>query len=293
MHVGLPRCASTTIEYAFLRPEYEPYQRLVKSGINPLHRLSVDFRRTANLSSITDDMCRMVREHYLPALMSDEYRGYFATDESFTAFQSMKGARTVFADRARFMAKFLEGFQPRILLLVRNQVSIVESYYGLHLQSGGTLSFQDFYAQFPLRNLNWLAVAEAFAKEVGEENLTVLPFERGAYGDDVPYGDFIEAFFRIMEVDDPMCLADLPVANQSLDPQLFPAQARLNRELDPESAKTAFMILLETYPRQKGGAKNMLTDAQKQALRERFQPTNETLFRRFMPDFDGTSYLPA
>ena len=292
MHVGLPRCASTLIEYVFFKPEYDPYQCLIRAGINPLSRLSIDLRRTAELPHITDEMCQQARDHYLPPLLNDDYRGYFVSDESFTAFKDTKGAPTVFADRARFTERFLEGFQPRVILVVRNQVSIVESYYGLHIQNGGTMPFLDYFSQFPVENLDWLPIADAFAAAVGEENLSVVPFDRATYGEAAPYNDFFDALFEIMEVEDRVSLADMPVANQSLDPDLFPAQIRANRELDPESAKKVFMILYETFPKPLGKTMNLLTEDQKKSLRHRFQQSNETLFRRFMPSFDGTSYLP-
>ena len=95
-----------------------------------------------------------------------------------------------------------------------------------------------------------------------------------------------------MGVDNPVSLSEMPVANRSLDPYLFPAQIRVNKELDEKTAKIVHLILYETYPKKPGSPMNLLTADQENELRERFRQSNETLFDRYMPDFDSSLYLP-
>lgn len=293
MHIGLPRCASTLIEHVFFEPKYEPYNRLLAAGVSPLTQLSREMRRNASTPRWRSSLCRRLREHHLLPLQNDEHRAYFISDESLTFFEDKPGAPTVFADRAMFTSRFHEGYDPHVILIVRNQVSYLESFYSLNLQNGGTQDFQTYVSQFPLDNLNWLPVANAFADAVGEKNISVIPFETKAYGKNAPYSDFFDALFRIMEVDHPMSLSEMPVANRSLDPDMIPVQLRANRELDAQSAKIVFAILCETFPKAPGKPMNLLTPEQADAVRNLFRPSNEELFKRFMPKFDSAAYFPS
>ena len=287
LHIGLPRCASTAIETEFVFPGRIPYEALRRSGVKPLIRLYKEFRRALATPRWNDVFGKRLRDYHLEPLLTpgadEETRGYFVTDEGLTHISDLPGDPSIFADRARFCGKLFEGFKPLVLMMVRNQVSYVESYYGLHVQKGGTKSFDDYYADFPLDRFDWLPVADAYAQVFGEENVKVFPLERKLYGGPgLPYDDFIHALSATMGVEENINGDDLAMFNPSLDGRLLPAQVEINRAFGAEIAKGVLDILIAHVPKERGATLNLLTVEQGQAIREKFADSNKELFRRFM-----------
>ena len=296
LHIGLPRCASTLIETEFVYPGHLPYEAMKRSGVKPLMRLYKELRRGLSRPRWNDIFCNRLRDYHLTPLLGgegDEVRGYFVTDEGLTHISDMVGEPSIFEDRARFCGKLFDGFQTTVLMMVRNQVSYIESLYGLHVQTGGTKNFDSYYADFPLDDFDWLPVVDAYAEVFGQENIKVFPLERQAYAaEDQPLDDFVHGLLDAMDVDEKINGADLSVFNSSLDARLLPAQVEINRTFPPEIAKEVQKILSIKAPKERGAAQNLLTEDQAQAIREKFAASNRELFARFMPGFSPVGYLP-
>lgn len=296
LHIGLPRCASTVIETEFVYPGRKPYEALRRNGVKPLLRLYKEFRRALATPRWNDVFGKRLRDYHLEPLLAPdadaEVRGYFVTDEGLTHISDQPDDPSIFADRAQFCSKLFEGFSPTVLMIVRNQVSYVESFYGLHVQNGGTKDFDTYFADFPLDRFDWLPVADAYADAFGTENVKIFPLEEKLYAD-APYADFIQALLAAMSADEGITSECLTLFNSSMNAQLLPAQVEINRTFDAETAKSVAQILADKIPKERGKSQNLLGPDAAQSVREKFADSNKELFQRYMPGFAMDGYLPT
>lgn len=292
LHVGLPRCASTLIEHAFLSPKYEGYRRLRADDILPVQRLYMEFRRAYAATEWNEDLFGRLQDYHISPLHHHEARAFFTSDEGLTGIDDKADRPLPFLDRAPFLARLLDGFDTRIILLVRHQARYVVSMYGLHLQNGGTMDFADYVAAFPLDRLNWLAVAETYAAAFGDDAVTVIPFDKELHpaSDGAP-NDFLDAFQRTMNVSAPVPLDGMPLVNPSLRPEFFDAQLRLNRGETPSQSVDAIPEGEAAHFNATG--KSPMTAAQADAIMTTLSDSNRSLFARFLPDHDVKAYLPS
>lgn len=298
LHIGLPRCASTAIETEFVYPGRKPYEALRRSGVKPLLRLYKEFRRALATPRWNDVFGKRLRDYHLEPLLApdaeSEVRGYFVTDEGLTHISDQPDDPSIFADRAKFCGKLFEGFKPTILMMVRNQVSYVESLYGLHVQNGGTKDFTSYYESFPLERFDWLSIADVYAQVFGEENVKVFPLERQLYGNSsLPYDDFVHALIAAMGIDERINSDNLALLNPSLDRNLLPAQVEINRVFEPEIARGVLDILISHASKRRGATLDLLSPDEVQDIREKFHGSNKELFQRFMPKVPMDGYLPT
>ena len=295
VHIGLPRCASTLIENFFQHAHRAGTNALRASDILALPRLYMELRRAAGEPEWDDEFCTYLRDYHLVPMLGHEAKGFFVKDESLTFVNNQDfDAPTVYLDRMQFLPKLFEGFRPRLLLLVRNQARYLVSLYGLHLQNGGQMDFVDYVDGYPLARLDWLAVAEAAADAVGEENLTVLPFEREVYAaSEFPAGDFLAALQHVMGVADPVDLGDLPLVNPSLSPKYYAAQLAINHAGDCAAAEGDAAIPDGDQAYLWEESESPLTPDRAARVLDSVTQSNAGLFARFMPDFDPAFYHPG
>lgn len=296
VHVGLPRCASTLIENYFQIPHREIYNALRCTNILPLPRLYKELRRASSDLVWSDELCTRLRDYHLLPMLDHEAEAFFVSDESLSFVNNqIPEAPLVYPDRARFIPRLFDGFRPHVCLVVRNQASYIVSLYGLHLQNGGTMDFDSYIAAYPMKHLDWLTVAEAYADSVGMDNLTVLPFEKAAYATPGAIAsDFLEAMQLAMGVKKTVALGSLPLVNPSLAPRYFPAKLAMNRATDPAAAAAAKAAIPEgneAYLRR--SAESPLSDEKTAEILDTFSAANEELFARFMPHLDGAFYQPG
>jgi hypothetical protein len=292
LHVGLPRCASTTIERVFQNPEFTPYHRLIENGIKPLPRLYKEFRRAVGDPVWTDRHLGHFKDYHIEPARNDDARGFFVSDEGLTNVAEEKGAPVVYADRASFMGRLLEGFDTRIILVVRRQANFLVSLYSLHLQNTGTLEFGEFVDRLPPESLDWLRIADAYAEVFGPDKVVVVPLERSMYPDGEGYSDFFAKIQGTMELGNPVELSEIPVMNASLNPILFAAQMWINRTITPpEGAKLIHNILVENLPKDVSGSSPLSAESTQQ-LQARYADSNQELFSRYLPGFDPAPYMP-
>tara|TARA_B100000965_G_scaffold187258_1_gene156279 strand:+ start:27204 stop:28106 length:903 start_codon:yes stop_codon:yes gene_type:complete len=292
LHVGLPRCASTLIEHAFFSPKHEGYRQLRSDGILPLQRLCMEFRRAYALAEWTEDQFSLLWDYHISPLHHHDSPAFFTSDEGLTGIDDQAGHPLPYLDRAPFLTRLLNGFDVRIILLVRHQARYVVSMYGLHLQNGGTTDFATYVADFPVHRLNWLAVAEAFASAFGEDAVTVIPFDRELHpAKEGAPKDFMEAFQRSMNVSAPIPLSDMPLVNPSLRPEFFDAQLRLNRG-EASSLEEGAVPEGEAAHFNATG-KSPMTETQSTAIMASMSDSNRELFARFMPQYDAGLYQPG
>ena len=294
-HIGLPRCASTMIETEFLVPDHLGHDRLRASRILPLRNLHDALRQCAGKPTWEDPLIHWVIDQCIAPHADDPAAdAFFSSDEGLTLTYSETTAPPDLNHRADSLARMLDGFEPTLILLVRNQVAYIQSLYGLYLQSGGTAEFPAFVNSLALGAMDWYAVAESYARVFGRERLVVLPFERDVYArSGAPHADFLAALQATLCIAQPLALADVRTYNPSLPVVLMPVQQQINEALDRDSAIRVADIIRSSVTRQAVAEASLFDADQANQVRRAFARSNAALFETFLPGYDGTSYQPA
>jgi hypothetical protein len=296
IHIGLPRCASTMIETVFLIPEEEGALRLGRSGILPLRRVKDALRAHADEPVWSDAFIDEIRATQIDALdLVSQARGLFVSEEGLTLTYHEETPPPDIDNRARCMLRLAGGFEPHIIMFVRNQVAYIESLYALHVQGGGIKYFLDFVNSLPMGVMDWHAVATSYANVFGRENMTVLPLEKDLYPSG-GHSDFLSAFQAVLEVANPLPLSEVKVYNPSLPTLLLQVQQQINERIDREQAQIVADTIRSCFA---GPAKqaiqpmSLFTPDQQQQVKSSFAESNKALFADYMPGFDPSFYLPA
>ena len=294
MHIGMPRCASTTIETAFLRPDYAPHGKLTAAGVRPIRELHDALRTAVTEPTWDDEFLIRVRQQCIDPFLNEDCSAYFSSDEGLTLTYSEEGLKPDLAHRAQSWAKLMVGLDPVIILIVRNQPAYIESLYGLHLQNAGTSEFPNFVNSLPMGAMDWAAVVRTWSQVFGEDKIIVLPMEKSAYDHpDQPCDNFLDALQRIMGVESPVAADQISVFNPSLPKVLMPVQQQINEAIDKESAmRVAEIIRTSLTPNAVANA-SLLGADHAQTVRALFKASNEHLFYHFMPNFNPVDYLPS
>lgn len=293
-HIGLPRCASTTIETEFLIEGNAGHDRLRAEGIKPLRALHDALRSQAG-TQWDDQLLEQIHGKFIaPDIADPSAAGFFTSDEALTLTYSEEMTPPDLDARARALARLMIGTDPSLIMLVRNQPDYIVSLYGLHLQSGGSKEFPAFVNDLKLGALDWFAVAEAYAGVFGRDRIKVFPLEAECYaGGQAPYGDFIAAVQGVMGISRPLPLAEVKVYNPSLPTLMMPVQQQINAVVDPATARRIADIIRSSLKPGMVAKAYLLAPEQANHVRTAFARSNRALFEAYMPDFDATPYLPG
>lgn len=325
LHVGLQRCASTLIENTFLAPGHDVSAALRGGGILPLLDLHLHLRDHREDVHWTGEFVDQLRRRYvMPQTGNAAWRGFFLTEEGLSASWLAGGPGIDIKARAGHLAALLEGFDVRILLLVRDQASFVRSLYALHLQNGGTQGFAEFVGGIPLSALDWLDIARTYQGAFGQGNVHVIPYNAECYRlGSPPYPGFLSALQGAMGISDPVEVPRNHLFNPSIKTNLLPLQLAANKVLAPPLAREVSSLLRSgvTEPvrviqsvRQNRGREEaasvraaLAVEPVKQATEEampfsaeeqraylaNFNAGNRDLFAQFMADYDASAFLAA
>lgn len=183
---------------------------------------------------------------------------------------------------AQVLKRMFKGFDIRLLMFVRRQDGYIESVYNQDVKRQELRTFDEYYKELILGNLDWLKIAETYSVF----DLTVMPFEKKVLKT-VGYRDFVDVLFRWMgqrvEVE------NLPVINASLSPGGLAVQFVANQLLPTQTAYD-LSRWLEKHAAKKPDEKHELLQ-DREAVIGFFKESNETLFKRFMGDFSPDYYL--
>lgn len=258
----------------------------------------------------------------MPQTRDAAWRGFFLTEEGLSASWLADGPGIDIKARARHLAALLDGFDVRVLLLVRDQASFVRSLYALHLQNGGTQGFSEFVGGIPLSALDWLDIARTYQDSFGQEAVRVIPYNAECYQLGMPpYPGFLSAVQGAMGILDPVEVPRNHLFNPSIKNDLLPLQLAANRALVPTLANDVSALLRSgvTEPvrviqsvRQNRGREDaasvraaLAVKVVKQAIEEatpfsaeeqraylaNFNAGNRDMFAQFMADYDASAFL--
>lgn len=178
VHIGLHKTGSTWVQrYVFKHPERgftdatgEPHRKIIKRFVMP-DPLFFDPVETAS--------------HYAPARDAAREAGatFVISHERLSGHPSSGGVdRGMIADRLR--ATFPDA---RVLIVIREQRSLIESMYGLHIRLGGVESVHRYLTRpkpyfarkpsFSLEMYEFDRLIDLYQKLFGKDRVLVLPLE--------------------------------------------------------------------------------------------------------------------
>jgi len=175
IHIGLPHAASTHLEYFFLDPG--AVDVFAPTNLSLQQRVGRDFRlsylENPRPGVMTPELQRSREEYVLPLLDNDDVKAIIFSEEHFTDPLKYK-------EMVPLLGQYLEGFDVKVIFVVRRQDSWLESFYSQQIKDGGTSTFSLWLEQLNLDDYHWLDYADAYAEEY---NTRVVPL--GDSGNDI------------------------------------------------------------------------------------------------------------
>ncbi|MFZ5964874.1 hypothetical protein ACOXXX_18170 [Thalassococcus sp. BH17M4-6] len=287
LHVGMPKCASTSIQGA-LRTHAEVFAAQGKFyGTPPRDKTEGQGNVTALLADIRNNRKSKVRESL--DFFLDRDSDVILSSEMFIGL-----ARTALADE--FIARAREdGFAPRLIVYVRRQDQWIESDYKQHIKGGSdwTGNIASLVAQrtrTKVLNYHWLL--ENWARSIGRDHITVVPLRRGQ-AEHYP----LERFLSFLDMD-PALAAGLAMPRQNvspptglIEPLRYLKLALTARGMKPLSAAQHLRRFLNEAPEriEVPQRRFLLPLQRREALLARFEKSNAALARDYLdgaPAFD-------
>ncbi len=287
-HIGSERCGSTFVQSFFNTPDVK----------NALVRFSIEFDidiyyRLGELSPITgfdEKSFRAVRDATIVRHKEAPHDSVFSTQELLFGLAHDKGA----ANRCEAMCDIIEyltdGFETRLIIVLRRQDTFIESLYNQQLKHGETREFMAFVEDLPLDNYRWDGVVGVFAERFGPDNVTVVPFERQVLAS-ADRANFIEAIFQALGLDMKVDISNLPIKNPSIPERALEIQRLANRLLSKDEAQSLAAHFMDNMPKQPGEKYRMFSDGARAELLQRFGQSNRRLFSTFLPSYAPDHYL--
>lgn len=179
IHIGLPKCGSTTLQRSFAKSDAAFY--LGKAPfVNDTIRLFT--REVAPLCDI-----RMLNKQYY----ANEFHRLFASSDKTVALlsdEALSSIGFVAAGAGNSVAQIIENFRSvincriEVFIVVREQFNFLQSYYKFILRNRHILSYNEFLSLVMLSEQRWLYPVLDYANIIGAieplvDKVHVIPFE--------------------------------------------------------------------------------------------------------------------
>ncbi len=289
-HIGSERCGSTLIQ-AFFNQDVAK-QALAQYGLVYDPEIFLETAKLTPLTGFDEARLRPIRETLFARHLEADYDGVFTTQELLLGLAHDSGVSNRCAMTAKIAAYLTEGFDTRLIIVLRRQDTFVESLYNQVIKRGETRDFATFVDELPLDNYHWDRVVDTFADRFGRDAVTVIPFEKAVVAS-AGRTNFVEGVFWALGVPATVDLTNVPAANPSLSPRVLEIERLANRLLTREEAHALASWLSKTIPKRPDDPHGLLTDDARAALLARYRESNARLFFEFLPDHDPAYYLEA
>ena len=284
LHVGMPKCASTTIQ-GVLKAHAETFAAQGKFyGFSQRDKTEGQGNATALLADIRNGRTSHVRKA-LEFFLERE------TDIILSSEMFIGLARNTQADE--FIARAREdGFETRLICYLRRQDHWIESDYKQHIKGGSDWStpIEDLIRRrAKTRVLDYHWMLENWVRSLGREAITVVPLQRGQ-GAHYP----LERFLQFLGLD-PALAPELAVDPQNvspptglIEPMRYLKQALLAQGMKPGDIPKPLHRFLKEAPERLAVPQRrfLLPLKRRKALLERYAKSNAALSRDY---FGGAS----
>lgn len=305
LHVGLQKTGTTTIQWVLrkIRPE------LRRRGVVYLDRGQITrlphYPRSAALPVGTPEGSRAFQVE-LAALAAAEWEKtrersgadpvlVLASNEALLGVHTWRSMHErPLRPRAEATLGEALGVLPadrvRLLLYVRRQDRLLESFYMHRIHGGGSEPF-DEYAETVLARpyLFFAGLVERLEAIVDVTSVTVRPFELIGAGGDAFLTDFLAAA-GVPDLDS-LAIPEVPRVNPSHSAKGLAIARDGNARLRGKGEKRGLRdLLVQLFPPGEYPRAQLFTDDQRARVVDAHRADNERLFERWMPDLPAASY---
>lgn len=271
LHTGVHKTGTTALQ-KFLHDNAAALDRL---GI---HRLQTGLLADNAHSWGNHDLAWTLRDQDSKALWpaaaaeADPYQAVLASSEEFSSIKQVR--------RYKIVHKAMKGFTTRPIFYLRRQDQLLESTYNYHVKTlGETGSIMEF-AERILKRLEFDQMLEWPAGVFGEDAIIVRIYDSSHLNGDI-FDDFLAAL-GLTDTDGlvkPGSPMNPGLTRDGLDKML---EANRRYRDAPEKLQSQRKRILESCAAPSWTEHEILTEAERRAVLQKFRPGNRLVARRFL-----------
>jgi hypothetical protein len=203
LHVGVPKTASTTLQFQLNNNEKIlnglgigiPHRFILKDDIHKVHHLLI---RSRDVNNSKDNINKMKAE--LESLITKFPNGLILSNESCLGEPFMDGRNVFFPlanKTSKILKKMFENYDVHILVVVRKQEEMIKSYYSQILRHGKSIAFESFCEKLHSIDLSWFKYLIELEQIVSPEKITIIHFDHLKKDVNTPFNQIL----NILELD--------------------------------------------------------------------------------------------
>jgi len=297
LHIGLPKTGSSLIQRTMkaLRPRlreqgvvYVARSRIV--AMKAYAREAGSVARPAS-TAFLDELRGVVAEE--AEHLTGPVQSVVVSNEATCGWPNATTVR-YWPNAAARVEAFVSALAPasmHVVGYVRRQDRFLESMYMQQIHGGGTMPWEEYRDdQCVDVRVRYTDVFDAIAAVDGVTDLTVKPFEIIGAGGPAFVADFLETV-GLGELADTLPREALILANASFTEPAWRSALTINRYLtNAADRRKVRKFLGSMFPPDRHPRAQLLTDAERVALIDRYREENERLFGTWMPSYPADAY---
>lgn len=282
LHIGSDKTASSlfqrlllSINQSELAPRGYAYDHELSAevGRKIRERMPLDAAATADL-----------REHYRERYQKSPARNFILASNVFFGHRDQGFSDA--EELAELAGRVFADFDLRIYAFVRRQDTFLESSYIQTIKTGRDWAFAEFLEQVSAwESCDWHRIIGYYARVLGAERITVLPYELMQEDPD----RFYRLLFAAFGLDYAPDASGLPVVNPGIDQTGIQILRACNSFLD-DRQRRLLREFLETNFQRGGTSMELFSSEERQRLLRAYAPGNHRLFETYMPELPELDY---
>ncbi|WP_139084228.1 hypothetical protein [Nesterenkonia sp. F] len=297
LHIGAHKTASSLLQTTLRRDG----KTLRERGLTRVHRRAIlksefheSIRDTIQHGGKPNNLERD-RESFLSLLEGKSDNVLMTTEDFFETFNHPRFYQHI-RDCLEYVCEIVGGNDIKVILYVRNQVDYIESMFMQHVHLGHDRRLEGFISKYMGFDLSWKRVLDDIASVIGRENVVAVPYESIKR---VGATSFYQTFLSELGISD---VSDLEIAqdesegrsaNRSYSQDAFDIASVINPLLDKDGRNTLRKFLQQKYSTATHPRAVLISDEQRDEIRDRIREDNENLFSEYLSDWeaDRAAYL--
>ena len=183
----------------------------------------------------------------------------------------------------------LDGFDVRIVGVIRRQDHFIESLYQQYIKGGRSATFAEFRETCDVRRFCWSRLLQVFEDQFGRENMHVHLFESlFAEGRTV-----VERLFEGLGQEFQCVCPEGRRRNPGLSPTGFEILRRANDLLSADECGKLRRWLEQEFQKLPGDELRLFSETERAELLVHFAESNRRVFEKYLPEEDVGRYGPG
>lgn len=297
LHIGAHKTASSLLQTTLRRDG----KILRERGLTRVHRQAIlksDFHNSIRemiQHGDRPDNLERDRESFQSLLDGKSDNVLMTTEDFFETFNRPRFYQHV-RESLQYVCDIVGDNDIKVILYIRNQADYIESMFMQHVHLGHDRRLEDFIAKYLGFDLSWKRVLDDISSVVGRANVVAVPYESIKR---VGATTFYQTFLSQLGISE---ISDLEIApeesgtrsaNRSYSQDAFEIASVINPLLDKDGRNTLRKFLQQKYSTATHPRAVLISDNQRNEIRDRLRKDNENLFSEYLSDWgaDKASYL--